>query len=184
MKCPYCRRDDDRVIDSRTREGGFAIRRRRACNMCGRRYTTYERISESDLKVVKKGGAREPFRLEKIKSGLQRACWKRPISEEQIEDAISNIEQAIYSNYDSEIESQQLGRIVMEELASLDQVAYVRFASVYREFTDVRDFVNELTPMLNRPKARASRPVDGVNEAQRPTLNSNREVTSEPTSNE
>ena len=150
MRCPYCRHDDDKVIDSRASDDGFAIRRRRVCNQCGRRYTTYERLSESDLKVVKKGAVREPFRPEKIKGGLQKACWKRPISDEQIEQAVAAVERQVYSNFDSEIDSQELGNIVMEELAKLDQVAYVRFASVYREFTDVRDFVDELTPMLKR----------------------------------
>lgn len=157
MRCPYCRHDDDKVIDSRASEDGFAIRRRRVCNQCGRRYTTYERLSESDLKVVKKGSDREPFRPEKIKQGLQKACWKRPINEEQIEQAVAAIERRVYSSFDSEIDSQELGNIVMEELAKLDQVAYVRFASVYREFTDVRDFVDELTPMLNR-QPRSPRP--------------------------
>lgn len=161
MRCPYCRHDDDKVIDSRASDDGFAIRRRRVCNQCGRRYTTYERLSESDLKVVKKGSVREPFRPEKIKRGLQKACWKRPISDEQIEHAVAAVERRVYSNFDSEIDSQELGNIVMEELAKLDQVAYVRFASVYREFTDVRDFVDELTPMLNRhprPPRVAERP--------------------------
>lgn len=152
MRCPYCRTDDDKVIDSRASDDGFAIRRRRVCNQCERRYTTYERLSESDLKVVKKGGIREPFRPEKIKQGLQKACWKRAISEEQIEATVAKIEGRIYSQFDTEIESEELGNIVMDELSKLDQVAYVRFASVYREFTDVRDFVDELTPMLSRPR--------------------------------
>lgn len=158
MKCPFCQSDNDRVIDSRSSQDGFAIRRRRECLSCKRRYTTYERVEESDLKVVKKGGVREPFNREKIRAGIAKACWKRPISDAQIMNVIVAIEQEIYDKYDSEIASQRLGEMLMERLRVLDQVAFVRFASVYREFQDVRDFVDELQPMLrasnaNQPKA-------------------------------
>jgi transcriptional repressor NrdR len=148
MKCPFCRTDNDKVIDSRGSDDGFAIRRRRECLSCGRRYTTYERLHEVNLKVVKKDNVRDNFDPEKIREGLLKACWKRPVSAVQIEDMVTRIEQQIYSSFDMEIDSQDLGEIVMNELMKVDQVAYVRFASVYREFKDVRDFVEELEPML------------------------------------
>jgi transcriptional repressor NrdR len=148
MKCPFCRQDNDRVIDSRASDDGFAIRRRRQCLACKRRYTTYERLEELALKVVKKGGEREPFSRDKMRNGLAKACWKRPISDEQIDAIISAVESEIYARFDSEVESGYLGELVMQHLGELDQVAFVRFASVYREFKDVRDFVDELQPML------------------------------------
>ncbi len=152
MRCPYCRHDNDRVIDSRGSEEGFAIRRRRECLHCKRRFTTYERIEEIVLKVVKKDGVREPFSREKLRAGLAKACWKRPISDEQIDAAVSRVEGEIYAAYEQEIDSKTLGALTMKQLAHLDQVAFVRFASVYREFKDVRDFVDELQPMLTRQK--------------------------------
>jgi len=152
MRCPFCRIDNDRVIDSRASQDGFAIRRRRECLNCKRRYTTYERLEETAIKVVKKSGEREPFRREKIRDGLSKACWKRPISDEQINTVIARVETEIYANYEAEVESQVLGELVMRHLGELDQVAFVRFASVYREFKDVRDFVDELRPMLDRHK--------------------------------
>jgi len=155
MRCPYCRADNDHVIDSRSDKGGFAIRRRRECRACGRRYTTYERLDELDLKVVKKDGAREPFDPEKIRSGLTKACWKRPISNEQIEAVVSAVEREVYAQFDGEVDSQALGEIIMENLRQLDQVAYVRFASVYRQFQDVHDFVDELQPMLKEARQSA-----------------------------
>jgi transcriptional repressor NrdR len=150
MRCPFCRLDNDRVIDSRASEDGFAIRRRRECLNCKRRYTTYERLEEMAIKVVKKHGEREPFSREKIRAGLAKACWKRPISDEQIDTVIAQVESEIYANFETEVESPYLGELVMRYLGELDQVAYVRFASVYREFKDVRDFVDELRPMLDR----------------------------------
>lgn len=151
MRCPYCRYDHDRVSDSRASEDGFAIRRRRQCLHCKRRFTTYERVDETGIKVVKKNGVREPFLRDKIRAGLTKACWKRPISDEQIDNLVSQVESDIYSATESEIESHKVGEMVMQRLATLDQVAYVRFASVYRQFKDVRDFVDELQPML-RPR--------------------------------
>ncbi|MEX0939441.1 MAG: transcriptional regulator NrdR [Pirellulales bacterium] len=148
MRCPYCRLDNDRVIDSRASHEGFAIRRRRECLACKRRYTTYERLEETAMKVIKKDGGRVPFQREKIRRGLEKACWKRPISAPQIEDVVTAVETQIHSGYDSEVESRQVGELVMQHLRKLDQVAYVRFASVYREFKDARDFVDELQPML------------------------------------
>ena len=149
MKCPYCRRDQDRVIDSRSSEDGFAIRRRRECLSCKRRYTTYERLEELDLKVVKKDQVREPFNRNKIYSGLAKACWKRPISDDQILALVAELEQEIHARDEGEIDSRSIGEMLMERLKELDQVAFVRFASVYREFKDVKDFVEELQPMLD-----------------------------------
>lgn len=130
----------------------MAIRRRRECLNCKRRYTTYERIEEPAIKVVKKDGTRVPFEREKIKRGLEKACWKRPISDEQIESIVHTVESELYSKFDTEVQSDWLGELVMKLLRKLDQVAFVRFASVYREFKDVRDFVDELGPMLDDKK--------------------------------
>lgn len=150
MRCPFCRTDNDRVIDSRASQDSFSIRRRRECLGCKRRYTTYERVEELDIKIVKKDNVREPFAPEKIKRGLALACWKRPISEAQIEAIVAAVESEIYSQYEGEVESRLIGEMVMQHLHAIDQVAYVRFASVYREFKDVRDFVDELQPMLKK----------------------------------
>ena len=154
MKCPFCRVDQDRVLDTRGSQDGYAIRRRRECLHCKRRYTTYEQIEELGLKVVKKDGVRVPFDREKIRVGLEKACWKRPISSEQIEAIVSAVENQIYTDFESEVDSQALGELVMQHLRLLDQVAFVRFASVYREFKDVRDFVEELEPMLEESRRR------------------------------
>jgi transcriptional repressor NrdR len=154
MKCPYCRADNDRVIDSRASEDNFAIRRRRECLACKRRYTTYERIEETGLKVIKKNGTRTPFERDKLKRGLEKACWKRPISDEQIEAVVSAVEADAFVHFDAEVESEYLGELLMKHLLQLDQVAYVRFASVYRKFQDVRDFVEELEPMLEESRRR------------------------------
>ena len=148
MRCPSCGMDNDRVIDSRACEDGYSTRRRRECLNCKRRYTTYERLDESAIKVIKKDGVREPFVREKLRAGLEKACWKRPVSAEQIEAIVTEIENEIDATLDSEIESRLLGDLLMEKLRKLDEVAYVRFASVYRQFKDVRDFVDELQPML------------------------------------
>jgi transcriptional repressor NrdR len=149
MKCPFCHVDNDRVIDSRTCEEGVAIRRRRECLACRRRYTTYERVERSTIKVIKKGGDRVPFDRDRIKLGLEKACWKRPISDLQLEEIVSDIENHVEANFESEVESRYLGELVMQRLRDLDKIAYVRFASVYRRFEDVQDFVDELRPMLS-----------------------------------
>jgi transcriptional repressor NrdR len=149
MKCPFCRIDNDRVIDSRSCQDGFSIRRRRECLSCKRRYTTYERIEETAIKVVKKDGSRVPFSRDKIRGGLERACWKRPISDRDIERTVAAIENDVYSSFENEIESRRLGEIVMDHLRDLDEVAFVRFASVYRQFADAGDFIDELQPFLN-----------------------------------
>jgi transcriptional repressor NrdR len=148
MKCPYCLSDNDRVLDSRASQDSFAIRRRRECLGCKRRYTTYERIEATTVKIVKKDNSREPFDHAKIKRGLEKACWKRPISDDQLEAVIAAVAGEIEANFESEVESRHVGELVMHQLRSLDEVAYVRFASVYRQFKDVQDFVKELRPML------------------------------------
>lgn len=147
MICPHCNADNDRVLDSRACEDGKAIRRRRFCSQCRKRFTTYERVGHSSLQVVKKGDVREPFQREKIEHGVKRACWKRPVSSDRIRQLAIDIETEILADFDSEIPTRLIGEMVMERLAQLDQVAYVRFASVYREFTDVEDFVAELAPL-------------------------------------
>lgn len=147
MMCPFCRRDETKVIETRASED-FEIRRRRECLKCGRRYTTYERMEESPVKVIKKDGSRVPFDREKIRRGLEKACYKRPISQEQLEKIISEVESEIHRNFEKEVPSRYIGEMVFNTLRTVDQVAFVRFASVYREFKDVNDFVEELEPML------------------------------------
>jgi len=146
MMCPFCRNGDTSVIDSRASQD-FVIRRRRKCLGCDRRFTTYEKIEDSPIKVIKKDGSRVPFDREKIKSGLEKSCYKRPISDEQMEAIISGIEASLYEQFDREVPSREIGEKVMESLRKVDHVAFVRFASVYREFQDVNDFVEELEPL-------------------------------------
>ena len=152
MKCPFCKADDDRVVDSRASADGFAIRRRRECAGCSRRYTTYERIEESPIRVVKKDGSREPFDRRKILSGLMKACEKRPISFDNLDQIVSRIEHQVTEQFDREVPSTFIGRLVMREIRKVDQVAYVRFASVYRDFKDVAEFMEEIRPMLKPGK--------------------------------
>jgi transcriptional repressor NrdR len=152
MKCPFCKVDDDRVVDSRSSSDGFAIRRRRECTGCGRRYTTYERIEESPLRVLKKDDRREPFDRRKILSGLLKACEKRPVSLETLEKITETIEGKVLETFEREVPSTYIGQLVMQELKKVDQVAYVRFASVYREFEDIHEFMDELKPMLEKDK--------------------------------
>ena len=149
MRCPFCRSDNDRVIDSRSGDDGATIRRRRECLACRRRFTTSERVERQLLTVVKKEGVRDPFDRDKIKRGLAKACWKRPVTEDEIEGVVLSLEAELYGAYESDVPSRVIGERLMELLKDLDQVAYVRFASVYREFKDVRDFVDELEPILN-----------------------------------
>lgn len=150
MKCPYCHADNDRVSDSRACQDGAAIRRRRECLKCHRRFTTYERPEEVAIKVIKKDGSRAPFDRDKIKRGLERACVKRPISSLRIESSVAAIENDVYASFDTEVDTRDLGLLVMEHLRDLDEVAFVRFASVYRQFNDVQDFFAELRSMLER----------------------------------
>jgi transcriptional repressor NrdR len=151
MKCPFCREGDFAVSDSRGQDGGFPIRRRRVCANCKRRVWTVEQIEDVPLKVIKKGDARrEPFDAAKLRQGLEKACYKRPVTSEQIEAIIREIENDIYGHYFGEVPSSVIGDLAMDQLHKLDQVAYVRFASVYREFQDVSDFVQEVQPMLEK----------------------------------
>ncbi|GAB4143433.1 MAG: transcriptional regulator NrdR [Planctomycetaceae bacterium] len=153
MLCPFCRQDETKVIDSRASQE-FVIRRRRECMNCERRFTTYEKIEESPVKVIKKDGSRIPFDREKIRAGLEKACYKRPISEAQIEQIICDVESQISEDMAREVPSRMIGEAVFNALREIDQVAFVRFASVYREFKDVRDFVDELEPMLKNQRIR------------------------------
>jgi transcriptional repressor NrdR len=153
MRCPYCKQDRDRVVDSRSASDGFVIRRRRECLGCERRYTTYERLEESPLRVVKKGGNRVAFDRSKIRIGIEKACEKRPVPADAIEEIVGRIEGAILERHEKEVPAKEIGRMVMEELRNLDQVAYVRFASVYREFKDVSQFIDELRPLLEKTTA-------------------------------
>jgi transcriptional repressor NrdR len=157
MRCPFCKVDEDRVVDSRASNDGFAIRRRRECVACTRRYTTYERIEESPLRVVKKDERREPFERRKILLGLIKACEKRPIPIAALEEITERIENRVLEEYESEVPVAYVGELVMRELKALDQIAYVRFASVYREFQDITEFMDELRPMLSESRTSASR---------------------------
>lgn len=149
MKCPFCGLDNTRVIDSRPADDNASIRRRRQCDECGKRFTTYEKVEIIPLTVIKKDRSREPYDRSKIMAGVLRACHKRPIPVEKIEETVNKIENDIFNLEYKEIESKQIGEIVMERLKSLEQVAYVRFASVYREFKDVNTFMSELKKMLD-----------------------------------
>jgi len=152
MKCPYCGYKDDKVVDSRATAEESAIRRRRECLKCGKRFTTYEYIEEVSLMVIKKDGRREPFDRKKVLSGIIKACEKRPISMEKMEDIVIQIERAIQKKSDREVSASRIGELVMERLKALDDVAYVRFASVYRQFKDVGQFMVELKDILNKEK--------------------------------
>ena len=148
MKCPYCNNPDTRVIDSRPAEDGSSIRRRRSCDICGKRFTTYEKVETIPLIVIKKDNNREQYDRSKIEAGVLRACYKRPVSAQQIQQTIDDIELQIFKREDKEIPSKLIGEIVMDRLKDLDAVAYVRFASVYREFKDVNTFMSELKKIL------------------------------------
>lgn len=147
MRCPFCKNDETKVIDSRNSQD-YSIRRRRECLDCNRRFTTYERIEESPIKVIKKDGTRIPFDRNRIRAGIEKACYKRPISNEQIDQVVADVEATIYEDGLRELPSRQIGEMVFSALRELDKVAFVRFASVYREFKDVNDFVDELQPIL------------------------------------
>ena len=150
MKCPYCSNPDTKVIDSRPPEDGNSIRRRRACDECGKRFTTYEKVETIPLIIIKKDNNREQYDRAKIEAGILRACYKRPVSAEAIQRTIEAIETEIFKREEKEISSNLIGEIVMEKLKNLDPVAYVRFASVYREFKDVNTFVAELKKILDK----------------------------------
>ena len=148
MRCQYCNCLESKVIDSRPTEEGNSIRRRRECTRCGRRFTTYEKIELVPLLVVKRDNRREPFDAAKIKSGVIHACEKLPVSMQQIDSIVSRIEQTVYNTMEGEISSQRIGDMVMAELKQLNDVAYVRFAAVYRKFTDISDFMEELQKLV------------------------------------
>lgn len=152
MKCPFCGYIDTKVIDSRLGKEGNNIRRRRECIACERRFTTYERVEEMQPLVIKKDGRREPFERAKIVAGMQRACEKRPISVELIDKAVDRLEMSFLESGEREIEASRIGEAVMEALRDLDEVAYVRFASVYRQFKDINEFMDELKDILAREK--------------------------------
>lgn len=144
MKCPYCENLDTKVIDSRPTEEGHAIRRRRGCEKCGKRFTTYEKVEESIIMIIKKDGRREAFDRSKVLNGIIKACEKRPVPMAEIERVAVDIERGLNNLMEKEVESTFIGELVMEQLRELDGVAYVRFASVYRQFTDVNTFVKEI----------------------------------------
>lgn len=148
MKCPYCGEENTKVIDSRPAEENNAIRRRRQCEVCKKRFTTYEKVESIPLIVIKKDNIREPYDRSKIEAGILRSCHKRPVSYEQIVSAVEDVENAVFNMEQKEVSSAVIGELVMDRLKKLDQVAYVRFASVYREFKDVNTFVEELAKLL------------------------------------
>lgn len=149
MKCPFCGQDSTRVVDSRPADDNASIRRRRLCDECGRRFTTYEKVETIPLIVIKKDRTREQYDRSKIEAGVLRACYKRPIPVQKINDLIDEVETEIFNREEREIESKVIGEIVMDRLKDLEAVAYVRFASVYREFKDVNTFMDELKKILN-----------------------------------
>ena len=154
MKCPYCNQDDTRVIDSRPADDNNSIRRRRSCDACGKRFTTYEKIETIPIIVIKKDGKRETYDRNKLMRGLLRSCEKRPVSINQLEKLIDDVEQVIRNSLDREVASGQIGELVMDGLKTLDEVAYVRFASVYRSFKDIGSFRRELENLENEMQNR------------------------------
>ena len=152
MKCPFCSFADTRVIDSRPADDNNSIRRRRVCDECGKRFTTYEKVETIPLIIIKKDKNREQYDRAKVEDGVLRACHKRPITAEQITNLVDEVETEIFSLEDKEIESRVIGELVMNKLKDIDDVAYIRFASVYREFKDVNTFMDELKQVLNKKK--------------------------------
>ena len=150
MKCPYCNEDDTKVIDSRPADDNCSIRRRRQCELCGKRFTTYEKLETMPLMVIKKDNSRETYDRSKIESGVIRSCHKRPVSTQQINAMIDDIENRIFNMEEKEVATSVIGELVMESLKDLDEVAYVRFASVYREFKDVNTFMEDLSKLLKK----------------------------------
>ena len=148
MKCPFCDNPDTRGIDSRPTEEGHAIRRRRGCDKCNKRFTTYEKVEETILMVVKKDGKREAFDRSKLLRGIARACEKRPVTMAAMEAMVDEIERILGSTMDKEVASDRIGELVMDQLKKVDEVAYVRFASVYRQFTDVNTFIKEIETLI------------------------------------
>ncbi len=153
MRCPWCAADDDRVVDSRPADGGAATRRRRECNACGRRYTTFERIDGVGLIVIKRDGEMQPFDREKVAAGIAKAIKNRPVTDAQVDEVVARVEQRLRRK-GPEVTSQQVGLEVLANLAKLDQVAYMRFASVYKDFQEITDFERELGDLQEREPAR------------------------------
>jgi len=158
LRCPFCKENNDRVIDSRESTDAFVIRRRRECLSCHRRITTYERLEETPLRVVKKDGTRAPFERRKILIGLMKACEKRPVSSEMLEEVTQKIEDYVTERYDREVPSKVVGNLIMRELRKVDPVAYVRFASVYREFRDAEDFESVAEELRRKPPRKRPAP--------------------------
>lgn len=152
MKCQFCNSEDSRVVDSRPTEDGTSIRRRRECINCGRRFTTYEKVETIQLLVIKKDHTRELFDANKIRSGIIHACHKRPVAAKDIDKVVTSVEQFAYNSMQQEITTRQIGEMIMEALRKLDEVAYIRFASVYRQFTDIPTFMQELKRLMNESK--------------------------------
>lgn len=148
MRCPYCENPDTKVIDSRPTEEGHAIRRRRGCEKCGKRFTTYEKVEEAIIMVIKKDGSREAFDRNKVMNGIVKACEKRPVPVAEMERVVNDIERGLNNMMEKEVESAFIGELIMEKLKELDEVAYVRFASVYRQFTDVNTFIKEIEKLI------------------------------------
>ena len=161
MKCPYCDFPDSKVVDSRPTEDGKAIRRRRECINCGKRFTTYEKVEEVLFMVVKRDGSRESFDRNKILGGIIKACEKRPVTREQMDEVVNNIERGLNNMMEKEISSSFIGEVVMDHLKDLDEVAYVRFASVYRQFKDVNTFIAEIEKLLG-PESAGKLPKQGI----------------------
>ncbi|MEW5739642.1 MAG: transcriptional regulator NrdR [Myxococcota bacterium] len=157
MRCPFCQAADTRVLDSRDSAEGTIIRRRRECETCKRRFTTYERVEELNPLVVKKDGRREQFDRDKLLAGLKKACEKRPVSVEQVEALVTEIERRLQELGEKEIPSSTVGELVMERLPALDEVAYVRFASVYRSFRDIAEFMDELKELIETQPKKAAK---------------------------
>ncbi len=152
MKCPFCSHSDSKVVDSRPADEGFSIRRRRECLKCLKRFTTYETVERIPLMVIKRDGTRQSYDRQKLLGGLIKACEKRPVSQAQLEQVVDTVEQRMFSSIESEVQSKTVGELVMEQLRQLDEVAYVRFASVYRQFKDINTFMDELNLLLNDKK--------------------------------
>ncbi|MBR5348781.1 MAG: transcriptional repressor NrdR [Lachnospiraceae bacterium] len=165
MRCPFCGEETTKVVDSRPSEDGKEIRRRRSCEGCGRRFTTYEKIETFPLMVVKKDNTREPYDRSKMEAGVMRACHKRPIPMQDIQKLLDDVENEIFRRAETEIPSAQIGELIMEHLKDLEEVAYVRFASVYREFTDVNTFAEELKKLLKKKKTTTAKEKKGNEEA-------------------
>ena len=148
MKCPFCNYADSKVVDSRPTDEGISIRRRRECLKCGKRFTTYETVERLPLMLIKRDGTREPYNREKLLTGVMKACEKRPVPQQRLEQLVDTVEQKLFGTLESEVSSKTIGEMVMEELRTIDEVSYVRFASVYRQFKDINTFMEELNTLI------------------------------------